>query len=67
MLVRGDKPGSYLVRESQSKPGDYTLSLYDGKVAHYRINEDKSQGKVYIRSKQMFNSIKELIEYHQGQ
>jgi len=63
LLVRSDTPGSYLVRESQSKPGDYTLSLYDGKVAHYRINE--SGGQFFIRQKQTFGSIPELIQHHQ--
>ena len=28
LLVRSEHEGSFLVRESQSKPGDYTLSLY---------------------------------------
>ena len=63
LLVRSDLPGSFLVRESQSKPGDYTLSLYDGKVAHYRINEQA--GKFFIRQKQTFPSIPDLISHHQ--
>ena len=40
--------GAYLVRESQSKPGEYTLSLYDGAVAHYRINQNPD-GTCFIR------------------
>eukprot|EP00039_Didymoeca_costata_P022212 m.3995 g.3995 ORF g.3995 m.3995 type:complete len:586 (-) comp2874_c0_seq1:954-2711(-) len=64
LLMRSNQPGSFLVRESQSKPGDYTLSLYDGKVAHYRINE--ADGQFFIRHKQTFNSIPELIEHHRS-
>eukprot|EP00729_Bicosta_minor_P019396 gene19396-16639_t len=66
MLVRNDQPGSFLVRESQSSKGDYTLSIYDGKVAHYRINE-KPPGNFFIRQKQGFPDIPSLIEHHQAQ
>ena len=34
--------GSFLVRESESCPGQRSISLrYDGRVYHYRINEDE--------------------------
>ena len=33
--------GSFLVRESESSPGQRSVSLrYEGRVYHYRINED---------------------------
>lgn len=33
--------GSFLVRESESSPGQRSISLrYEGRVYHYRINED---------------------------
>lgn len=63
LLVKKSTDGAYLVRESQSKPGEYTLSLYDGAVAHYRINQNPD-GTCFIRAKQLFNSIPELIEHH---
>lgn len=35
--------GSFLVRESESSPGQRSISLrYDGRVYHYRINEDEN-------------------------
>lgn len=38
--------GSFLVRESESSPGQRSISLrYEGRVYHYRINED-AEGKV---------------------
>lgn len=38
--------GSFLVRESESSPGQRSISLrYEGRVYHYRISED-SDGKV---------------------
>jgi hypothetical protein len=40
--------GSFLVRESESSPGQRSISLrYEGRVYHYRINED-AEGKVSI-------------------
>jgi len=42
--------GSFLVRESESSPGQRSISLrYEGRVYHYRINED-NDGKVCIKS-----------------
>lgn len=41
--------GSFLVRESESSPGQRSISLrYEGRVYHYRINT-ASDGKVRIR------------------
>ena len=38
--------GSFLVRESESSPGQMSISLrYEGRVYHYRISED-ADGKV---------------------
>ncbi len=40
--------GSFLVRESESSPGQRSISLrYEGRVYHYRINED-NDGKVIL-------------------
>eukprot|EP00038_Savillea_parva_P008563 m.177738 g.177738 ORF g.177738 m.177738 type:complete len:603 (-) comp14407_c0_seq1:150-1958(-) len=65
LLVKNGTSGAYLVRESQSKPGEYTLSLFDSQVAHYRINQNPD-GSCFIRAKQLFPSIPELIKHHQG-
>eukprot|EP00035_Acanthoeca_spectabilis_P021746 m.439974 g.439974 ORF g.439974 m.439974 type:complete len:604 (+) comp18449_c0_seq1:201-2012(+) len=65
LLVKNGTTGAYLVRESQSKPGEYTLSLFDSQVAHYRINQNPD-GSCFIRAKQIFTSIPELIEHHKG-
>lgn len=43
--------GSFLVRESESSPGQRSISLrYEGRVYHYRINED-AEGKVSTLAK----------------
>ena len=51
--------GSFLVRESESSPGQRSISVrYEGRVYHYRITED-SDGKVsvYSRNSLDFNSF----------
>lgn len=63
-LLNKDKiTGNFIVRESQSQPGDYTLSLMDsGKIVHYRINEsDKGIG---IGPSKLFPTVQEMIEYY---
>ena len=36
--------GSFLIRESESSPGQMSISLrHDGRVYHYRINEDNDK------------------------
>ncbi|XP_030765664.1 tyrosine-protein kinase Abl isoform X2 [Sitophilus oryzae] len=56
--------GSFLVRESESSPGQRSISLrYEGRVYHYRINEDP-EGKVYVTAESKFNTLAELVHHH---
>lgn len=56
--------GSFLVRESESKPGQYSISLrYDGRVFHYRIHHD-SQSKCYVTPESKFDSLAKLVIHH---
>lgn len=56
--------GSFLVRESESSPGQRSISLrYEGRVYHYRINED-TEGKVYVTTESKFNTLAELVHHH---
>ena len=56
--------GSFLVRESESSPGQRSISLrYEGRVYHYRISED-GEGKVYVTSECRFNTLAELVHHH---
>ncbi|XP_054712843.1 tyrosine-protein kinase Abl-like [Uloborus diversus] len=56
--------GSFLVRESESSPGQRSISVrYEGRVYHYRINED-SDGKVFVTSECPFNTLAELVHHH---
>lgn len=56
--------GSFLVRESESSPGQRSISLrYEGRVYHYRIQED-AEGKVYVTAEYKFNTLAELVHHH---
>ena len=57
--------GSFLVRESESKPGQYSISLrYDGRVFHYRIHADPATNKYYVTPESKFASLAELVVHH---
>ena len=56
--------GSFLIRESESSPGQYSLSVrYEGRVYHYRVNND-ADGSMYVQEIIKFKSIPELVSYH---
>lgn len=62
ILERG-KNGSFLVRESQSKPGDFVLSVRtDDKVTHVMI---RYKDNLYdVVGGQKFSTLSDLIEYY---
>ncbi|EFN65023.1 Tyrosine-protein phosphatase non-receptor type 11 [Camponotus floridanus] len=62
MLERG-KNGSFLVRESQSKPGDFVLSVRtDDRVTHVMI---RSQDNKYdVGGGHKFDSLSDLIDHY---
>ncbi|XP_026209945.1 tyrosine-protein kinase Lck [Anabas testudineus] len=69
LLNSGNTQGSFLIRESETTPGSYSLSVRDldhnsGEgVKHYRIR-NMDNGGFYINAKISFNSLKELVEHH---
>ncbi|XP_065185968.1 tyrosine-protein kinase Tec-like [Sycon ciliatum] len=64
-LLRAEsKEGTFLVRNS-SRGGMYTLSVSHADVVrHYHIRQDDDR-KYYISDRHRFETIPELIEYHQ--
>ncbi|XP_041368095.1 tyrosine-protein kinase ABL1-like [Gigantopelta aegis] len=57
--------GSFLVRESESSPGQRSISVrFEGRVYHYRISENQDSGKVYVTSEHRFNTLAELVHHH---
>ncbi|XP_024139497.1 tyrosine-protein kinase BTK [Oryzias melastigma] len=70
LLKSENKDGGFLVRDS-SKAGKYTVSLFaksgaetGGSCRHYNICTTP-QGQVYLSEKHNFDTIPELINYHQ--
>ncbi|XP_034255910.1 tyrosine-protein phosphatase non-receptor type 11 isoform X2 [Thrips palmi] len=63
LILDKGKNGSFLVRESQSKPGDYVLSVRtDDKVTHVMI---RCHERFYdVGGGMKFDSLSELIEYY---
>ncbi|XP_068921571.1 tyrosine-protein kinase ABL2 isoform X5 [Petaurus breviceps papuanus] len=56
--------GSFLVRESESSPGQLSISLrYEGRVYHYRINTT-TDGQVYVTAESRFSTLAELVHHH---
>ncbi|XP_068194417.1 tyrosine-protein kinase Lck [Antennarius striatus] len=69
LLAPGNTQGSFLIRESETTPGSYSLSIRDldqntGEgVKHYRIR-NMDNGGFYITAKISFNSLRELVQHH---
>ncbi len=65
LTLSSDINGSFLVRESESKRGKYSISLrYDGRVFHYQIHSEPSTGRRYVTPEHMFQTLDELIIHH---
>eukprot|EP00040_Diaphanoeca_grandis_P021369 m.113851 g.113851 ORF g.113851 m.113851 type:complete len:782 (-) comp28302_c0_seq1:91-2436(-) len=64
-LLESCPDGTYLVRESHTRPGDYSLSVqFNTEVKHIKINRE---GKMYdlASDAKSFPSIQELVEHFQ--
>lgn len=63
LMARNLPDGSFLVRDSESTPGDFSLSVkFQDTVEHYRVLRDQT-GKYFLWVVK-FNSLNQLIEYH---
>ena len=57
--------GSFLIRESESKPGQFSISLkYDGRVIHYRIHRDPQTLHYFVIPESKFENLPELVVHH---
>eukprot|EP00045_Choanoeca_perplexa_P006657 m.57320 g.57320 ORF g.57320 m.57320 type:complete len:503 (+) comp13722_c0_seq1:274-1782(+) len=64
VLVLTGNEGSFLIRESESKPGQYALSIRTGDIVkHYSIRT-LDAGGYYITSRVTFQSLRELVEHY---
>ncbi|CDS37968.1 tyrosine protein kinase Abl [Echinococcus multilocularis] len=63
-LLRSGITGSYLVRESESAPGQLSVTVRNlGRVYHYRISRD-SCGWYFITETHRFPTVVQLIHHH---
>ena len=72
LLQDGLRAGTFLIRQSESRPDNYSLSVRDAGslVCHYRIFSSKPvrQGKLYfIVPRDMFNSLDTLVQHYKKQ
>ncbi|KAM4043239.1 tyrosine-protein kinase FRK isoform 2-T2 [Anomaloglossus baeobatrachus] len=62
LIMPGNQAGAFLVRQSESQKGDYSLSVYDGiTVKHYRIRK-LDNGGFYISPRKKFQDMEELVQ-----
>ena len=59
--------GSFLVRQSESRPGSYSLSIRDMEgVKHYKIRR-QDVGGFFITPRVTFETVPDLIHYYEMQ
>lgn len=70
-FLRAAEPGSFLVRESETRPGTLSLSVRGelneiGQpiIKHFCIRTKSSTGEVFISNKIEFGNVSDLIEYY---
>ncbi|XP_042293301.1 GRB2-related adapter protein [Sceloporus undulatus] len=62
-LLRRQFRGAFLIRESESSPGDFSISVnYGDQVLHFKVLREK-KGKYYLWEER-FNSINELVDFY---
>ena len=63
ILHKQSHDGAFLIRQSETFPGDFSLSVkFSGCVQHFKVVSDKV-GK-YLLWVIKFNSLNQLVEYH---
>ncbi|XP_077599830.1 src like adaptor 1a [Stigmatopora nigra] len=63
LLLPGNKPGSFLVRESPTERGMYVLSIKHSTIRHYRISRLENHW-YYISPGLTFQCLEDMINYY---
>ncbi|NXC07799.1 GRAP protein, partial [Orthonyx spaldingii] len=62
-LLQRNHPGAFLIRDSESTPGEFSLSVNYGKhVQHFKVLRERN-GK-YFLWEEKFNSLNELVDFY---
>jgi len=65
MILNDGKAGAFLIRESETRPGDYSMSVRENdSVKHYRIRK-LDDGGFYIARRVSFTSLIEMVAHYQ--
>ncbi|GMT36191.1 hypothetical protein PFISCL1PPCAC_27488, partial [Pristionchus fissidentatus] len=60
---QGTHDGAFLVRQCESSPGDFSISVkFEERIQHFKVLRD-NQGKYYLWVVK-FSSLNELVNYH---
>uniref|UniRef100_A0A670JJ55 GRB2 related adaptor protein n=1 Tax=Podarcis muralis TaxID=64176 RepID=A0A670JJ55_PODMU len=63
VLLKRNFQGAFLIRESESSPGDFSISVnYGDQVLHFKVLREK-KGKYHLWDEK-FNSINELVDFY---
>ena len=64
LLMPQNEHGAYLIRDSESRRNDYSLSVRDGDtVKHYRIRP-LDEGGFFIARRTTFRTLQELVDHY---
>jgi len=64
LLSPENEHGAYLIRDSESRRNDYSLSVRDGDtVKHYRIRQ-LDEGGFFIARRTTFRTLQELVDHY---
>uniref|UniRef100_A0AAY4EBK9 protein-tyrosine-phosphatase n=1 Tax=Denticeps clupeoides TaxID=299321 RepID=A0AAY4EBK9_9TELE len=73
LLTEKGRPGSFLVRESQSKPGDFVLSVLTNEEKHENVDRKTKvthvmircqEGKYDVGGGERFDTLTDLVEHY---
>jgi len=57
--------GTFLIRESESRPGQYSMGLrYNGRTHHYKISSGVDKDCYYISPNAKFTTLRLLVHHH---
>lgn len=64
LLSPGNETGAFLIRESETQKGDYSLSILDNSIVkHYKIRK-RDAGGYFVSNRKPFTTIRELVEHY---
>merc|ERR1712130_679121 len=67
LLTQLNQMGSFLIRESESRRGDFSLSVRDNDgVKHYRIRKLDGNSGYYIAHRAVFPTLDLLVQHYQN-